>query len=1492
MTLAYLPAASFADGSVARVGSETFATLEAAINAADEGATVALTANVTISSPISISKSVVLTADDPGYEISAGGSSVFNVTSAGTLTLSGNTTLAGSASGAVVTVSGGTFNMRTGAEIVSGVSSGIGAINASSGRVNLMGGSIVGSGNCLVNVGAGASLRMSGDVSFGGAVSVALSDGNRIEIPAPLTGSGTISILPANTDADTEIAFLSGGTELGAEQIARFAIEGTQSRSVYLSGTSLYITGGGSDPAVTEAKYNGNEYPTVAEAVAAIPAGGSGTVELVADAVISETLNISGKNVTLISNGNHTLGRSSANRNEYMIDIAKGASLSLGTSGGTLTVSGKGVPATMPVFNAAGTLTVGSHSVIRDHNNVNPNVFYQGVAFIPENGKMSLSGGTLTGNTTNDGTVNVYGGTFSMTGGSINGNNAQYGAGVYVYAGSFSMSGGTIYGNTATAAGGAVWCGSSFTLSGGASILSDASHRSDVYLPNGKTINFAPDWKPTASGSYSATVNVFPQNTARDTKVAVVTSGNATPAHAQMFTLYGVLAENNSLRPKDNYIYIGAPGSAEDTVYVGDQSFPSLTQAFAAVPANGVATEVVVVGDTVMGEAAIVSAGQNIILRDGRDPVKNEDYSVRTVTRSPYFEGTMILVSEGGSLKLTSTDAGKLVLSGAGVISSDPLIFTTGALIMEKNVTLSGNVARKNEALRAQAPVFGTGGAVLVGQKGAFTMNGGSIRENYAAQGGAVCVMNGRFTMNGGSLVANSSIFGGAVCVLNTVTADNRAVLDFNTEEKKENTDTQTAQTEQAAQTAAPAASAEAGVFEMNGGEITSNKATAQSVLTGVSGVGGGVCIGNGAIFRMKGGAIKENAAEKGKSVCVGLTRPEKDEGKTVPVFELYGAATFGTDCDIYLTLKNDSRIIIKEPLTGIKKEAPLVVSVCDDREQNTVICTYAQDGKNISENRAAAKNMCKDGAIVMSGVQKELYSVDSAAGSNADLVNTVGESMACFKAVREYDGLPKYEEPKSEPEKDDGAVADNAEKKDETAKSETEKAPEEKKEIEYKHFAISPKDVFTASYEMSYHSELYKSMQTLIVGAFPVGTAITMIDSSGDKPVAYYYTVTGKENASDYAEKLLAEKAIADEKNEEVTAAFDAKLITEQKSPLQYIEIDTAAFVRMGSKDVHYKVPAAKKTDDGKVLPVTEKMTFVVDFANCTPGEKEVFLGDYIFMWSHRYPNADGTGGDISYNFGRVEYTVTENGGAEIRLSVDEDGGIVVSYALSASSRICIEGGGIAVLTMKNGFPDGSYIVCKDVPYPVSVSGNTVSIPLPTDTSGEGLLRGRLELRYENYLGEGVPGHSINAKLYASGDGRFPIYKTRPDAESENITLQIPAKDVYAIRISDENGRKPIYDTKTLKEAQSISFKLEAMKNSTSFEKVIFHAEKHVSDEYVTVPLSHLFAGFDEAGEGAVAIAPGEVPLTFSSNVKAGGGTYRLVFTAGDKTEYIGLSF
>ena len=106
----------------------------------------------------------------------------------------------------------------------------------------------------------------------------------------------------------------------------------------------------------------------------------------------------------------------------------------------------------------------------------------------------NMYGGSITGNTANGQGGGVYsaGGKITITGGSIDHNNASQGAGMYESGGSAAMSGGSITGNTATVKGGGVYVSKdgNFKISGSVQITENTkdSAANNVELAAGKTI--------------------------------------------------------------------------------------------------------------------------------------------------------------------------------------------------------------------------------------------------------------------------------------------------------------------------------------------------------------------------------------------------------------------------------------------------------------------------------------------------------------------------------------------------------------------------------------------------------------------------------------------------------------------------------------------------------------------------------------------------------------------------------------------------------------------------------------------------------------------------------------------------------------------------------------------------------------------------------------------------------------------------------------------
>ena len=134
-------------------------------------------------------------------------------------------------------------------------------------------------------------------------------------------------------------------------------------------------------------------------------------------------------------------------------------------------------------------------------------------------GTFNMYGGSITGNRATGDGGGVYksgsNSSFNMYGGSITGNTANsYGGGVYVYGGGFTMSGGTIGGtktgetNTATYGGGGVYAKANFEMTGGSITGNETNRGGGVYV--------------TGKGSFTMSASADGQN------IPSITGNNAT----------------------------------------------------------------------------------------------------------------------------------------------------------------------------------------------------------------------------------------------------------------------------------------------------------------------------------------------------------------------------------------------------------------------------------------------------------------------------------------------------------------------------------------------------------------------------------------------------------------------------------------------------------------------------------------------------------------------------------------------------------------------------------------------------------------------------------------------------------------------------------------------------------------------------------------------------------------------------------------------------
>ena len=458
----------------------------------------------------------------------------------------------------------------------------------------------------------------------------------------------------------------------------------------------------------------------------------SGNYYLTKDQTLSSTWQCK-YDVNLCLNGKSVVGAS----NVAVIEVVSGASLTITDckTKGKIThdnTNGRGI-------NNGGTFVLWNGSITGNTTDT------QSGGGVRNEGDFTMRGGNISNNTVSGydggGVYNCENKTFTMYGGSITGNTAQYGGGVD-NDGSMIISGGSITGNTATDKGGGVYEeGDSLTVSGVVRIKGNTKGgaANNVYLMSSLTdsryIN--------VSGSVSEGTRIGITSNKHDEDTAVVTgstetkyfvsddSAYATRVNAESTGLYLGEAASDEIQThcicgghgvtecdevSHNWIYVESLDEVDDNGYYALKNDVTLTGTWTC----DYDVYLCLNGNTITGasgsDAIIVSSNKSLTITDCKD--------------------------SDAAGKITHTSG-----SGRGICNYGTVTLWNGS-ITGNSVNGVGN--------------HGAG----VYNSGMFIMNGGSVSNNSTDNyGGGVYNNGGTFTMNGGNISSNrSGWLGGGVC--------------------------------------------------------------------------------------------------------------------------------------------------------------------------------------------------------------------------------------------------------------------------------------------------------------------------------------------------------------------------------------------------------------------------------------------------------------------------------------------------------------------------------------------------------------------------------------------------------------------------------------------------------------------------------------------------------------------------------------------------------
>lgn len=386
-----------------------------------------------------------------------GGSLNGNVASNGTVNLSSAsfTMNAGqirsnkTVNGGGIYADGSTLDIRGGDISLNSASNG-GGVYIAKGSMTMSGGRIYGN-----TAGMGASVYTNGPISLSGSAALAANSSVSVYLgadalfnvaegwsPETVSGyNGVISVAMNEYKLNRVVVSFASAPISDA-----FTLDASQQALVLkVVGNNLVVAPGNEGDV---AYFNNRGYATLEEAFAAIPDNGAGTVYLVGDAQVAQTIIIKpGQNLTLSVTERPGAEEEFTGRrvtrfegfDGALFDISKGATFAVGApEGKTLTIDGESRAVKDSAFIVKGVLDIGVGALISNHNfigteNAAEGVFtYGGGVRVEGGGVCMLSGGTVSGcYASYGGGISLDNGTLTLSKGYISGNTALYGGGIY-----------------------------------------------------------------------------------------------------------------------------------------------------------------------------------------------------------------------------------------------------------------------------------------------------------------------------------------------------------------------------------------------------------------------------------------------------------------------------------------------------------------------------------------------------------------------------------------------------------------------------------------------------------------------------------------------------------------------------------------------------------------------------------------------------------------------------------------------------------------------------------------------------------------------------------------------------------------------------------------------------------------------------------------------------------------------------------------------------
>lgn len=717
-------------------------------------------------------------------EAAGNGGGVYITDPSAEFTLLGGTITANTATdGLGVYINGGTLNVSdngviTGHESTTAKGAGV---YLATGTLNVSGGEI--SHNKTVNGGgvyvAGGEFTLSGTGKI--TANEATENGGGMYVAGGVVTVSGGEITDNKAGFGGGAAYLDGGAmTISAGLIGRNQAQGAG--GIYVNAGSLRMTGGtigGSEANKNTARYDAGGVAIVGDGTFTMSGGeiSYNTSNRGAGVMVGGTFEMSGGT---IKSNSATLGGGVADLGTFTMTNGKitdntatengGGVYMLGTNK-TYTMSG-GEVSDNTAANGAGVYVDGTFTLEGGEIKGNAATTLGGGVYVLAESTFEMTDGTISGNTAQSGAGVYDNGTLTLAGGAISGNNAtgattNYGGGVYVNTDAImNMTDGAISGNTATYGGGVYVNASNLNFTSGTVSENVASSGGGIYINAGSADiaggliikNTATDAAATAGGG-----GVFVNNGALTVSGTSKINENVSARYGGGIRIDGT-TDNSTVE-------ISSGSLSDNTAAVGGGAY--IAGNFAALTLNGSATvsgneastngggvaafagsTVEVAGDAFVTENIAALNGGGVLVSDDGTQLSVSDNGAITKNTATYGGGAYVTALGAFTMLKGSVSVNTATSDGAGV-------YVNGATLSIEGGSLYGNTANN-------------GGAVYVSanNNGVFTMSGGSIggdgnAANTAALGGGVYIAGGNVTISSGSITGNTATTNGGGVYLN-----------------------------------------------------------------------------------------------------------------------------------------------------------------------------------------------------------------------------------------------------------------------------------------------------------------------------------------------------------------------------------------------------------------------------------------------------------------------------------------------------------------------------------------------------------------------------------------------------------------------------------------------------------------------------------------------------------------------------------------------------